>query len=110
MDSVLVVHFWLGILVAACAALLVWFRLGRRITLYVLSLQILLGIVLLVMGHRAPPPHYVLAIVGWAGYMGANVMGRQPDSRRNVLVLTILSSAMILLAAYIGAAAVRLGA
>jgi hypothetical protein len=29
-------------------------------------------------------------------------MSRQPDSRRNVLVLTILSSAMILVAAYIG--------
>jgi hypothetical protein len=108
MDSVLVVHFWLGILVAACAALLVWFRLGRRITLYALTLQILLGIVLLVLGHRAPPPHYVLALVGWAGYMGANAMSRQPDSRQNVLVLTILSSAMILLAAYIGAAGMRL--
>jgi len=109
MDSVLVVHFWLGILVAACAALLVWFRLGRRITLYAVTLQILLGGVLLVLGHRAPPPHYVLAIVGWGGYMGANAMSRQPDSRQNVLVLTILSSAMILLAAYIGAAGMRAG-
>src|SRR3984957_15708243 len=109
MDSVLVVHFWLGILVAACAALLVWFRLGRRITLYALTLQILLGIVLLVLGHRAPVPHYVLAIAGWAGYMGANAMSRQPDSRQNVLVLTILSSAMILLAAYIGSAGMRPG-
>jgi hypothetical protein len=107
MDSVLVVHFWLGILVAACAALLVWFRLGRRITLYALTLQIALGIVLFVLGHRAPTPHYVLAVVGWAGYMGANAMSRQPDSRQNVLVLTILSSAMILLAAYIGAAGMR---
>ncbi len=42
--------------------------------------------------------------------MGANVMSRQPDSRQNVLVLTILSSAMILLAAYIGAVGMRLGA
>jgi hypothetical protein len=109
MDSVLVVHFWLGILVAACAALLVWFRLGRRLTLYALTLQILLGLVLLVLGHRAPPPHYVLAIVGWAGYMGANLMSRQPDSRQNVLVLTILSSAMVLLAAYIGAATMHPG-
>ena len=102
MDSVLVVHFWLGILVSACAALFVWFRLGRRITLYLLSLQILLGIILIVQHHQAPPPHYALALAGWAGYMGANVMGRQPDSKRNVLVLTILSSAMVLIAGYIG--------
>jgi hypothetical protein len=103
MNSVLVVHFWLGILVAACAALFVWFRLGRRITLYLLSLQLLLGIVLLVGGLRAPAPHFVLALVGWAGYMGANYISRQPDSKQNVLVLTVLSSAMVLLAAYIGA-------
>ncbi len=109
MNSVLVVHFWLGILVAACAALFVWFRLGRRITLYLLTLQILLGIVLMAGGLRAPAPHYVLAVAGWAGYMGANYMSRQPDSRQNVLVLTVLSSAMVLLAAYIGARAGTLG-
>jgi hypothetical protein len=103
MNSVLVVHFWLGILVAACAALFVWFRLGRRITLYLLSIQLLLGIGVIVGGHRAPTPHYALALLGWVGYMGANYMDRQPDSKRNVLVLTILSSAMVLLAAYIGA-------
>jgi hypothetical protein len=109
MNSVLVVHLTLGILVAACAALFVWFRLGRRITLYLLSLQILLGIALIVGGLRAPSPHYALAIVGWAGYMGANYMSRQPDSKKNVLVLTVLSSAMILLAAYIGSRAGNLG-
>jgi hypothetical protein len=36
-------------------------------------------------------------------------MSRQPDSRQNVLVLTILSSAMVLLAAYIGAATMHPG-
>jgi hypothetical protein len=41
--------------------------------------------------------------------MGANYMERQPDSKQNVLVLTVLSSAMILLAAYIGARVGTLG-
>src|ERR1700679_3139903 len=79
MDSVLVVHLWLGMLVAACAALFVWFKLGRRVTIYLLTLQIALGGVLFVAGVRAPVPHYVLAIAGWAGYMGANYMSREPD-------------------------------
>ena len=109
MNSVLVVHFWLGILVAACAALFVWFKLGRRITIYLLTLQILLGVVLIVTGLRAAAPHYALALVGWAGYMGANYMSREPDSGKNVLVLTILSSAMVLLAAYVGTVAMSLG-
>ena len=102
MNSVLVVHFWLGILVAACAALLAWFRLGRRVSLYLLTLQIALGIALIVAGFRTPAPHYALALCGWAGYMFANYQSRQPESRQNVLVLTILSSAMILLAAFLG--------
>jgi hypothetical protein len=102
MDSVLVVHFWLGILVAACAALLAWFRLGRRIALYLLSLQLVLGLVLIVAGLRAPAPHLVLGVCGWGGYMFAGYLDRQPDSRQNVLVVTILSSALILLAAFIG--------
>lgn len=105
MNSVLVVHLWLGILVAACAALFVWWRLGRRITLYLLSLQIVLGAAVLIGGRHVPPPHYVLALVAWAGYMGANAMSRRPDSRTNVFVLTALSSLMLLLAAYLGAAA-----
>jgi hypothetical protein len=109
MNSVLVVHLILGILVAACAALFVWIRLGRRITLYVLSLQMLVGIALLIGGLRAPSPHYALAVAGWAGYMGANYMSRQPDSGKNVLVLTLLSSAMLILAAFAGAAAVGRG-
>jgi hypothetical protein len=102
MDSVLVVHFWLGILVAACAALLAWFRLGRRVSLYLLSLQLVLGLALIVFGLRAPAPHVVLAVCGWGGYMFASYLSRQPDSRQNVLVVTIISSAMILLAAFVG--------
>jgi len=102
MDSVLVVHFLLGILVAACAALLAWFRLGRRVSLYLLTLQLALGLALIIAGFRAPAPHYVLALFGWAGYMFAAYLGREPNSRQNVLIVTILSSAMILLAAFIG--------
>lgn len=102
---VLNVHAILGILVAACAALLVWFKLGRRITLYLLSLQILVGIVLIVGGRQAPSLHYSVAIVGWLGYMGANYMTRKPNSRKIVLLLTVLSSLLILFAAYLGSKA-----
>lgn len=105
MNSVLVVHLIVGILVAACAALLVWWKLGRRIVLYLLTLQIALGAWLLFTGHQAPPPHYALAVLAWIGYMAANGMGKQPDQGRNVMILTVLSSAMVLLAAFIGAKA-----
>jgi hypothetical protein len=109
MNSVLVVHLAVGILVAGCAALLVWWKLGRRIVLYLLTLQILLGIWLIVSGHQAPPPHYALAVLAWIGYMAANFASREPDQGRNVMILTVLSSAMVLLAAYIGSKAAGLG-
>jgi hypothetical protein len=105
MNSVLVVHLWVGILVAACAALLVWRQIGRRITLYVLTLQIVLGIVLIVEGLRAPTTHYALAVVAWIGYMAANGMARKPEGRRNALIVTIVSSVLVLVALYIGSKA-----
>jgi hypothetical protein len=109
MNSVLVVHLVVGILVAASAALLVWWKLGRRIVLYLLTLQIALGIWLIVSGRQAPPPHYALAVLAWIGYMAANAMSRDPEQRRNVMILTVLSSAMVLVAAYIGSQAAALG-
>ncbi len=107
--DILVVHLWVGILVAACAALLVWWKLGRRIVLYLLTLQIALGIVAIVQGHMAPAPHMALAVLAWIGYMAANGMGRRPDQGRNVMILTVLSSLMVLMAAYIGSKAAGLG-
>ena len=105
-SSVLVVHLVVGILVAACAALFVWRRLGRRITLYVLTLQILLGIGLMSMHYSVKPEHYGLAVLAWIGYMAANAMGRKPGSERNTMILTIVSSVMVLAAFAIGLHAV----
>ncbi len=107
--NVLVVHLAVGILVAACAALLVWRQLGRRITLYVLTVQILLGIWLIVGGMRAGSTHYALAIVAWIGYMAANGIARRPGRERVALAITIVSSICVLIAAYLGAKAGNLG-
>jgi hypothetical protein len=109
MNSVLVVHLVLGIVVALCAVLFVWVRIGRRITLYALTLQILLGIGLIIGGLRAPSPHYALAVLAWAGYMYANALGKKEGQGKNVMVVTILSSVMVVLAAYIGSKAAGLG-
>jgi hypothetical protein len=108
MNYVLVVHLWVGILVAACAALLVWRQMGRRVTLYVLTLQIALGIWLLAIGLRVPPEHYGLAILAWIGYMAANGIAKR--GRGNVaLAITIVSTLFVLGALYLGAKAANLG-
>jgi hypothetical protein len=105
MNYALVVHLTIGILLVACAALLVWRRTGRRITLYVLTVQIAVGVWLLVSGARAPSTHYTLAILAWIGYMVANGLSRRPNRGKAVLAITILSTICVLVAAYLGAKA-----
>jgi hypothetical protein len=108
--SLLVVHLWVGIVIVALALLAVWHPQGRRITLYVVTLQILLGIVLMVEGLRVPWYHYGLAILGWVGYMTANGMARRGTDRRTVLLVTALATILLLIAFGIGQEVVRVSA
>lgn len=71
-------------------------------TLYVLTLQIFIGIWLLVQHFKAPSVHYSLAFLGWVGYMGANALSRKPGQERNVLILSGVATLMILVAFAIG--------
>lgn len=107
--NILTIHLWVGFAVAALAVLAVWQPPGRRVTLYVVSLQILLGIVAIVQGFKAPSYHYALAVLGWAGYMVANGMARRSTTARTVLLVTGLSSLLVLIAVYVGMHAVKAG-
>lgn len=107
--NILTIHLWVGFAVSALALLAAWQRPGRRITLYVVTLQILLGIVAIVQGFKAPSYHYLLAILGWIGYMVANGMARRSITARNVLLISGLSSLLLLIAFYVGMHAVKSG-
>ena len=107
--NILTFHLWVGFVAAALAVLAVWQPLGRRVTLYVVTLQILLGIVAVVQGLKAPSYHYALAVLGWAGYMVANGMARRSTTARTVLLVTGLSSLLVLIAFYVGQHAVKAG-
>jgi CHASE2 domain-containing sensor protein len=105
--SLLTIHLYLGFLVVLLALLAVWRRSDRRITLYVVTAQILLGIILMVQGLRVPALHPALAILAWAGYMGANALARRPGPARNALVVSALASILVVVAFGIGQMAVR---
>ena len=109
MDRVLIVHYGVGILVAALAALFVWRQMGRRIMIYALTLQILLGFYLIYAGLRAPSTHYALAIVAWIGYMVANGIARRAGREKMALGITVLSTLFVLVAFYLGQRAVQGG-
>ena len=107
--SILAVHLYVAYAVAILAVFAVWRRPERRIALYVLTLQIVLGIAVIVAGLRAPSLHYALAVLGWAGYMVANAVGRRPGRERAGLAIAVLSSALLLWAFYLGMHAVKTG-
>jgi hypothetical protein len=107
--SILTIHLYVAFAVVALAVLAVWRRPERRVTLYVVTLQILIGVWLMVQGLRAPWYHPALAVLGWAGYMAANAIARRQPGSRNPLIVAAVSSLLILVAYYVGAEAVKHG-
>jgi hypothetical protein len=106
-NAILTAHLWLGALVCALAVLFVWQLRGRRITLYAVTLQIVLGVVLMIQGLTVPWYHAALAVVAWGGYMAANAMARREGRARPALIVTIVASLLILIAFAIGQHAVK---
>ncbi|MEO7039268.1 MAG: hypothetical protein ABI186_04465 [Candidatus Elarobacter sp.] len=107
--NILTIHLWIGFVVAVLALLAVWQRGARRIVLYVVTLQILAGIVAILEGFKAPSYHYALAILAWIGYMVANGMARRSAGARYVLLISGLSTIFVLIAFYVGMHAVKAG-
>jgi uncharacterized protein YqhQ len=107
--GLLTVHLYVAFAVVVLAIVGVWRRSDRRITLYVVTLQILIGIGLLFMQLRAPSVHYALALLGFIGYMVAGAISKRPDRGRVALAVSGISSLLILDAFYIGMHAVRVG-
>ncbi|HEX3465256.1 MAG TPA: hypothetical protein VHS78_14505 [Candidatus Elarobacter sp.] len=105
--NVLIIHLYVAFAVAALTVLAVWRRPERRITLYVVTLQILIGVVLMVQGLRVPWYHPALAVIAWAGYMAANALARRQPGSRNALIVAGVSSLLILIAYYVGMEAVK---
>jgi len=103
------VHYGLAMLVAALAVAGIWWNLGRRILLYVLSVHILVGIWVITSGAAAPSLHYAFALLAWIGYMVANGVARRGRDRL-ALGIAVASSVFVLVAFGIGQWAVKGGA
>jgi hypothetical protein len=100
------VHQGVAYLVAALAIAGIWWNLGRRILLYVLTLQILLGIWVLLSGNNVSPLHYSFAVLAWIGYMIANAIARRGNDKA-ALGIAVASSVLVLVAYGIGQVAVK---
>jgi peptidoglycan/LPS O-acetylase OafA/YrhL len=107
--NTLTIHLYAAFAIVPLAVLAVWRRPERRITLYAVTLQIVIGIVLMVQGGRVPWYHPALAVLGWIGYMAANAIARRDPASRKALIVSAVSSLLILIAYYAGAEAVKHG-
>jgi hypothetical protein len=107
--NILTVHLYAAFVVAALAVLAVWRRPERRITVYAVTLQIAIGIVLMVRGVPVPWYHPALAVLGWIGYMAANAIARRDPASRRALVISGVASVLVLAAYYVGMQAVKSG-
>jgi hypothetical protein len=105
--TTLTIHLYLAFVIAGLAVLAVWRRPERRITLYAVTLQIVIGVVLMVQGDRVPWYHPALAVLGWIGYMAANAIARRDPASRKALIVSAVSSLLILVAYYVGLEAVK---
>ena len=101
------VHYALAMAVVASAVLLVWWRWGRRVLLYLLTIHIAVGLWVIVSGLSAPSLHYAFAVLAFIGYMVANAIGRRPGRENLALGISIAASVCVLTAFSIGQWAVK---
>jgi len=106
MQSILTLHLVVGLLAVIAALTLVWRLPGRRITLYLLTFQILLGLLLLLRLYRGPLthilPHVFAAIIAWGLYMAANALTRRQANPRLILGLTVAATVLVMIAGALG--------
>ena len=102
MPIALSIHNIFAMLVAAGAVGIVWWRWGRRAMIYILTVQILIGIWVLMSGIKASSLHYAFALLGWAGYMAANAIERRGGRENLALAITIAASGCVLVGFAIG--------
>ncbi|HEV3158166.1 MAG TPA: hypothetical protein VGZ00_12540 [Candidatus Baltobacteraceae bacterium] len=98
-------HFIGGLLVLLCAAAAIFVPIARRVVVFVLIAQVLLGIALAITTHLVPPVfHWVLALLTGGLYPLANrIERREPGSlvaRGIALVAALIFTGVFALGMY----------
>jgi hypothetical protein len=103
-------HQGIGYIVVLGAVIALFDRRARRIELFILLAQVLIGIALWAMLRHGPPLlHWLLALIAGGIYAMANAFerrGRPPGQVRALLVLALVIVAIVF---YLGMSAVKAG-
>ncbi len=95
------IHFIVALIVVAALIVGVITPLGRRVALWALALQLLIGLWLIFVGYRPSPWHPVLWLFAAVLTQAAILSGRR-DRRAAALLLSVLALASAIGAFYLG--------
>ena len=100
---ILKIHNIVALLLFIVAVAAIFVPVARRYVVYVLALQIVLGIALWLKVHLvAPPAHWILAILVGGVWPMANALERKGRPKAAVMTVTAVGAVIVALVLYIG--------
>lgn len=97
------IHYWFAIIILLGALAAIISRPARRVVLYALLVEIVVGLLTWRNGGFAPPPlHWLLAIIAGGLYALANVLERQGRPAATVTSVLVLALLLLAVVFYIG--------
>jgi hypothetical protein len=105
---ILKIHNIVALLLFVVALAAIFVPVARRYVVYVLALQIVLGITLWLKVHLvAPPAHWILAILVGGVWPMANALERKGRPKAAVMAITAVGALIVALVIYIGTHAAK---
>ena len=105
---ILKIHNFVALLLFVVAIAAIFVPLARRYVVYVLALQIVLGIALWLKVHLVPPPtHWILAILVGGVWPMANALERKGRPKAAVMAISAVGAVIVALVIYIGMQATK---
>ncbi len=100
---ILKIHNIVALLLFVIAIAAIFVPVARRYVVYVLALQIVLGIALWLKVHLvAPPAHWILAILVGGVWPMANALERKGRPKAAVMTVSAVGAVIVALVLYIG--------
>jgi hypothetical protein len=108
LHPLLATHYAFGLLVVVAAVAGIFLRPVRRLVMYALVAQIVLGIATWYELHRTvPAAHWILSLLVGGAYSGASIAEKRGLSPRLVMLLATAGALVIALIFYLGQRAAR---
>ncbi len=100
---ILKIHNAVALLLFLAAVLAIFMPVVRRYVVYVLALQLVLGVVLwLKVGLVAPPAHWILAILVGGVWPMANALERKGRPKAAVMAVSAVGAVIVAFVLYLG--------